>query len=137
MRIGRRRVERLRRYGITGYQADKLYALVAAAVLSMLFSLTIGSWLGRFNMKLGIDTGNDIQADIFDQIIDADWYAVSRYRVMDGRVAGLNESEKMAMDFQKQKTSGGYNALRTGICAVLARRAGLHGCVCTACFPGD
>ena len=64
---------------ITGYQTDKLWVLVTVAVLSTAFNLTIGNWLGRFNMKLGIDIGNDIQADIFDRIIDADWYAMSKY----------------------------------------------------------
>ena len=64
---------------ITGYQTEKLWVLVTVAVLSTVFNLTIGNWLGRFNMKLGIDIGNDIQADIFDRIIDADWYAMSKY----------------------------------------------------------
>lgn len=64
---------------VTGYQTDKLWVLIAVALGSSLFSLVIGNYLGRLNLKLGIDIGNDIQADIFDKIIDADWKSISKY----------------------------------------------------------
>lgn len=64
---------------VTGYQTDKLWVLITVAVSSTLFSLTIGNWLNRFNLKLSINISNDIQADIFDKIIDADWYSLSQY----------------------------------------------------------
>ena len=50
---------------VTGYQTDKLWVLITVAVSSTLFSLTIGNWLGRFNLKLSTDIANDIQADIY------------------------------------------------------------------------
>ena len=65
---------------VTGYQTDKLWLLIALALGSALFSLTIGNYLGRLNLKLGIDIGNDIQADIFGKIMDADWKSLSKYK---------------------------------------------------------
>lgn len=64
---------------ITGYQTDKLWILVAVAVGSSVFGLVFGSILSRITAKLGIYINNDIQADIFSKIIDADWMAINRY----------------------------------------------------------
>jgi ABC-type bacteriocin/lantibiotic exporter with double-glycine peptidase domain len=64
---------------VTGYQTDKLWILIAVFVGSSLFGLTVGSVLSRVNAKLGIYINNDIQADIFDKIIDADWLALNKY----------------------------------------------------------
>lgn len=64
---------------ITGYQTDKLTLLIAVMVGSTVFNLVIGSLLSRFETKLGIAINNDIQADIFDKIIDADWLSLSQY----------------------------------------------------------
>ena len=35
--------------------------------------------INRVSTKLSIDIGNDIQADIFDKIIDADWLEINKY----------------------------------------------------------
>lgn len=64
---------------ITGYQTDKLWLLITIALTSTVMNLTIGNWLGRFNLKLSQRISNDIQSDIFDRIIDADWYSLSKY----------------------------------------------------------
>lgn len=64
---------------ITGYQTDKLWILVAVAVGSSVFGLVFGSILSRITAKLGIYINNDIQADIFSKIIDADWMAINKY----------------------------------------------------------
>ena len=64
---------------ITGYQTDKLWILVAVAVGSSVFGLVFSSILSRITAKLGIYINNDIQADIFSKIIDADWMAINRY----------------------------------------------------------
>lgn len=64
---------------VTGYQTDKLWILITVFVGSSLFGLTVGSVLSRVNAKLGIYINNDIQADIFDKIIDADWLALNKY----------------------------------------------------------
>lgn len=64
---------------ITGYQTDKLGVLIAVMIGSTVFNLVISSVLNRFNTKLSININNDIQADIFDKIVDADWLSISRY----------------------------------------------------------
>ena len=64
---------------ITGYQTSKLWVLILLTVGGTLFSLVINSVLGRITLKLGIRIGNDIQADLFRKIIDADWAELNRY----------------------------------------------------------
>ena len=64
---------------ITGYQTDKLWLLIILTVGSGALSLATSSVLNRLLAKLRIDINHDIQADIFDQIIDADWLAISGY----------------------------------------------------------
>lgn len=64
---------------ITGYDTSRLWILVAVFVGSSVFGLVVGSFLNRLNTKLGIYINNDIQKDIFDKIIDADWLAINKY----------------------------------------------------------
>lgn len=64
---------------ITGYQTEKLTLLIGVMIGSTVFNLVVGNLLGRFELKLNIAINNDIQADIFDKIIDADWLALSQY----------------------------------------------------------
>ena len=64
---------------ITGYQTDKLWLLVAIAIGSSVFGLVFGSIISRITAKLGIYINNDIQADLFDKIIDADWMEINKY----------------------------------------------------------
>ncbi len=64
---------------ITGYQTDKLWILVIVMVGSSLFSLIFDSLISRISTKLSIFINNDIQADIFDKIVDADWLAICQY----------------------------------------------------------
>ena len=64
---------------ITGYQTDKLWLLVSIAIGSSVFGLVFGSIISRITAKLGIYINNDIQADLFDKIIDADWMEINKY----------------------------------------------------------
>lgn len=64
---------------ITGYQSEKLALLIIIMVGSSLFNLAFDSIISRISAKLTIFINNDIQADIFDKIIDADWLALSQY----------------------------------------------------------
>lgn len=64
---------------VTGYQTDKLVLLLVIMVGSSLFNLLFSSVISRISARLSIFINNDIQADIFDKIIDADWLAVSTY----------------------------------------------------------
>ena len=62
---------------ITGYQMEKLALLAAVMIGSAVFSLAFDSIISRITAKLSIDINNDIQADIFDKIVDADWMALN------------------------------------------------------------
>lgn len=64
---------------ITGYQTDKLWIMIVITVGSAIFSLAFSNIIGRISTKLSIYINNDIQADIFDKIIDADWLEINRY----------------------------------------------------------
>lgn len=64
---------------ITGYKFEKLGIMAAVMIGSTVFSLIFGSIINRLTTKLGIYINQDIQADIFDKIIDADWMAINQY----------------------------------------------------------
>lgn len=64
---------------ITGYQMDKLGILAVIMVGSAVSGLVFNSLLNRLSSKLSIFIHNDIQADVFDKIMDADWMAVNEY----------------------------------------------------------
>ena len=65
---------------ITGYKTDKLWVLILITLISAGTSLVFGNLLNRISTKLSIDINNDIQADIFDKIIDAEWLSLNHYR---------------------------------------------------------
>lgn len=64
---------------ITGYKTDMLGMLIAVMAASILFDLVFGNLISRILTRLSIDIGNDIQADIFDRIVDADWLSLNRF----------------------------------------------------------
>lgn len=64
---------------VTGFQKNKLALLLVIMIGSSLFSLLLSSIISRISARLSIFINNDIQADIFDKIIDADWLSVSSY----------------------------------------------------------
>ena len=64
---------------ITGYQTSKLAAMAAVMVGSSLASLALRSLISRVSAKISLYVGNDIQASVFDKILDADWLELSRY----------------------------------------------------------
>lgn len=64
---------------ITGYQMSKLGMLIVIMVGSSLFGLLFENMINRISTKLSIYINNDIQADIFDKIVDADWMALNGF----------------------------------------------------------
>ena len=64
---------------ITGFRFDKLALLAGVMLGSAVFSMIFSSVLNRITAKLSIYINQDIQADIFDKIMDADWMAMNRY----------------------------------------------------------
>lgn len=65
---------------VTGYKTEKLGVLIALMVGSALFSLVTSSVLNRVSIKLQLKIHHEIQADIFDKIMDSDWLSISSYR---------------------------------------------------------
>ena len=64
---------------ITGHQASKLWLLITISVSSTLLGLVLNSLLGRILLKLSIRINNDVQCDIFDKIIDANWSSLNQF----------------------------------------------------------
>lgn len=64
---------------ITGYETSKLAVLLIIMVGGSILSLAFDSIINRISVKLSLDINNDIQADIFDKIIDADWMSLNKY----------------------------------------------------------
>ncbi len=65
---------------VTGYKTDKLGTLIALMVGSAAFSMIFSNVLNRVNTKLQLKIHHEIQADIFDKIMDSDWLSISNYR---------------------------------------------------------
>lgn len=61
-------------------QYENLGILIAAMVFSTVFSVLISSAMSRFSLKVSIYVNNAIQADIFDQIIDAKWTELNKFK---------------------------------------------------------
>lgn len=64
---------------ITGHQASKLWLLITISVSSTLLGLVLNSLLGRILLKLSIRINNDVQCDIFNKIIDANWSSLNQF----------------------------------------------------------
>ena len=64
---------------VVGQQRDQLWVLIAAMLGMTVFSLALSSVSNRIFTRISIYVCNDIQADIFDKIIDARWKELSEY----------------------------------------------------------
>ena len=64
---------------ITGYDTSRLWIVIVIMLGSTIFSLVFSNVINRISTKLSIYINNDIQADIFDKIVDADWLATNKY----------------------------------------------------------
>jgi len=64
---------------ITGMQTQRLLFFGCFMIGTALASLVIGCIVDRLSARLTADIGNDVQADLFARVLDADWLSVSRY----------------------------------------------------------
>ena len=64
---------------ITGYQTSRLAVMAVVMVGSSLAGLALRSLISRVSAKISLYVSNDIQASVFDRILDADWLELSRY----------------------------------------------------------
>ena len=64
---------------IVGRQSDKIWIMLGSMIGMTVFSLVFSSVNSRIFTRISIYVNNDIQAQIFDRIIDARWKELSRY----------------------------------------------------------
>ncbi|MBM6870270.1 ABC transporter ATP-binding protein [Pseudoflavonifractor phocaeensis] len=64
---------------ITGYQTSRLALMLVLMIGSALFSLALRSIISRVSTKISLVVNNDIQAAVFETVLDADWLSLSRY----------------------------------------------------------
>ena len=64
---------------VTGEMRSKILPMALLMVSMALFNLLFGSWSSRVSLKINIRIQNDIQADIFDKIINVNWLDISKY----------------------------------------------------------
>lgn len=64
---------------IVGKQLDKLWLLAFLMIFSTVFSLVFSSLVSRISTKISIYVNNDIQADIFRKVINAEWMQLNKY----------------------------------------------------------
>ena len=61
-------------------RTEQLWMLVGLVLLSTALALTFNSVMSRVSTKISIYVHNDIQAEIFDKIIDARWDELNNYQ---------------------------------------------------------
>lgn len=64
---------------VVGQQHEKLWMLISAMIGMLVFSLVLSSVTSYINARISIYVNNDIQAGIFDRIMDARWKELSQY----------------------------------------------------------
>ena len=64
---------------ITERQTDKLWVLISAMVGMLVLSLVLSSVNSYISARISIYVNNDIQAGIFEKIMDARWRELSTY----------------------------------------------------------
>ncbi len=64
---------------ITGFQTNRLISMIVLMVGTALASLVLESLISRLSVKLTVSIHNQIQAEIFDRVADADWLSLSAF----------------------------------------------------------
>lgn len=64
---------------ITGYQRSQLGLLLVLMAVSSVLSLLLRSAISRVSARVTLRVNNDIQAEVFDRILEADWTELNGY----------------------------------------------------------
>ena len=64
---------------ITGYDSDRLWFVVTVMVASALVGLLLSSVTSRISTKISLRVNNDIQAEVFDRLLGADWKSLNDF----------------------------------------------------------
>lgn len=65
---------------ITGHDRARLWFVIAVMIASSVISVALKSTVSRISAKVSIRVNNDIQAEIFDKVICADWSTLNGYQ---------------------------------------------------------
>ena len=64
---------------ITGYDSDHLWFIFTVMVASALVGLLLRSVTSRISTKISLRVNNDIQAQVFDRLLGADWRSLNAF----------------------------------------------------------
>ena len=64
---------------VTGYDSASLASMAVAYVCLQLFTIGSRAWSSMISEKIVIKVDQEIRADVYDKIMDADWEALSQY----------------------------------------------------------
>ena len=64
---------------ITGHDRARLWFVIAVMIASTVVSVALKSTVSRISAKVSIKVNNDIQAEVFDKVIRADWNTLNGY----------------------------------------------------------
>ena len=64
---------------ITGYDSDRLWFVITVMVASALVGLLLRSVTSRISTKISLRVNNDIQAQVFDRLLGADWRSLNAF----------------------------------------------------------
>ena len=64
---------------ITGYDSDHLWFIITVMVASALVGLLLRSVTSRISTKISLRVNNDIQAQVFDRLLGADWRSLNAF----------------------------------------------------------
>ena len=101
---------------ITGYKTEQLALMISVMVGSSIFMLVFKSVISRISAKLSIYINNDIQADIYDKIIDSDWLSMSKFSngdIMNRFNSDVNTVSNNAISWLPTIVIAAYNFLAT------------------------
>lgn len=65
---------------IVNRRINQVWLLAFLMIFSTIFSVVFSSIVSRLSAKISIYVNNDIQANIFDKIMDAEWLALNNYK---------------------------------------------------------
>lgn len=68
---------------VSGFQFEKLGIMACLMIGSSLFSIVFNNLVRRISLVMQLKINQEIQAEIYDKIIDIDWLAISKYEYGD------------------------------------------------------
>ena len=83
---------------VTGFQTGALAPAAVFYVSMQLARIGVNAWTGRISAKIEVKVDQEIRAEVYDKIMEADWQAMSQYHSgdllnrMDNDVASVSSS---------------------------------------------